>query len=80
MPKKPMPVAERQRETEDGHSAPPPRSSHNRPDIGASQAPSPAVGVLTWAGGPVKSAVWGVITEGQVGRYGKFAGRCRCWA
>lgn len=41
MPKKLMPAAERKRETEDSNLVPPPRSSHNRPDIGASRALSP---------------------------------------
>jgi hypothetical protein len=44
MPKKLMPVAERQRENEDSDLVPPPGSSHNRPDTGASQAPSPLWG------------------------------------
>ncbi len=51
MPKKLMPVAERQRENEDSDLVPPPGSSHNRPDTGASQAPSPFGGadVGRWA-------------------------------
>jgi hypothetical protein len=53
MPKKRMPVAERQQETETSMPAPPLVVSHNWPDTGLVPGHESA---LTWAGGPLKSS------------------------